>query len=106
MARKIIDVEQLNETLQDIPEKFSKWCMNHMRPMPIYYHRDGKIATCMCGKCGRGYVTRKKPVKMAQAVCERCNAKGYYQWMKATRPIYGVQTFYLLQKTKDEKPFQ
>lgn len=94
-------MEELFETLPEIPDDFREFCMSMVDPTPIYYRRRGKYADCRCGKCNAVYVVEGKPVKDTKTRCPRCNTEGVYHWMSETREKYDFFTVLLLQKRTD-----
>lgn len=97
------DIEALNATVPEVPSYFERWMQVHMPPVLIFYRREKKGASCMCGKCGIGYHTDETPERCAAAVCQWCGVKGIYEWKKVTRKRIENRFFSILQVTSDGK---
>lgn len=101
--KKPIDVELLKSVTPDLPDEFDGWIKDWMPRMQIFYRREKKGASCICGKCGMEYQTEDRPVRHEPAECSYCGQKGIYEWKKVTTPqMYDLQ-FAILQTTTDKR---
>lgn len=96
-------IKQLNDTVPGLPEFFPQWAQGYMPKIAIFYRRDKKGASCLCGKCNVGYHTEEIPVRRAAAVCPFCGNKGVYEWKKVTRTKTDDVFLAILQVTSDKK---
>lgn len=102
MANKTIDMEQAFATMPELPENFESNVIYRLPRIPIFYKRNGKIARCICGKCGMEYDTKEVPVRNYPARCPMCGNDGTWEWSKVTRPQYGQEDVTLVQCTSDK----
>lgn len=99
MAKRKLSMEELFKTLPELPKDFIKWCYSFLPEIPIYYKREGKIAECQCGKCGKHYVTGERPYRKEKAVCPHCENKGFYEWKRVTRAEFFEKGMFIVQRT-------
>ena len=100
---KKIDMEAAFATIPDVPEGFEDYCYNALPPIAIYYKRGKKMADCLCGKCGRLYVTGETPVRGENATCPICGNTGIWEWQRVKRCSFTLKDIVLLQCTTDKK---
>ena len=96
-------VEKMNDTVPALPEFFSRWSASYMPKVRIFFRRERKGASCLCGKCNVGYHTDETPVRGAYTVCPVCGNKGFYDWKTVTRPKTDKVYLAVLQVTTDKK---
>ena len=101
MAKKIIDMDQAFATMPELPRDFEKNCFAMTKGIPVFYKRKGKVAECICGKCGMSYETSEKPERDKRTVCPICGNKGFWEWSKVTRRRYEQKDITLIQCTSD-----
>lgn len=94
-------MEELFDTLPELPEEFKDWCYSFLPKIAIYYKRKGKIAECQCGKCGKRYTVIEQPSRNEKAFCPYCKNEGFYEWKKVTRGRWFDKGIFLIQTTTD-----
>ena len=115
-AKKIVPtMEELFDTMPEMPANWKDECMKNVPEIPIYYRIKGNYADCTCGKCGLDYKIRfragspdqefipmdKKPGRHEEAKCKLCGAEGLYEWKKCTNPFYMQFTVLMMQRCSD-----
>lgn len=98
---KEINMNELFQTLPELPKEFVNWCYLFLPRIAIYYQRKGKVAECQCGKCGMHYVVEGKPSRNEPAICPHCKNDGFYEWKKVTNGRFFQRSFFILQCTTD-----
>lgn len=93
-------MEELFDTLPDIPEGFREQCMDrYCEPTPIYYKRKGRYADCICGKCGKPFLREEKPVRFVKTQLGEIEKD---EWIrKATEEIHEEGLDELFEKVKE-----
>ena len=101
MAKKKFDWEVAFETIPEEPKGFKEYCYR-MMPLPaIYYKRKHKIAECICGNCGKFFVTTDIPIRKDTTTCPLCGNIGYWEWQRITYKSYFGSSVGLIQCTTD-----
>lgn len=101
MAKKKIEMQDLFKLLPELPEGFTEHCYSLLDDIPVYYKRIGKIAECLCGKCGKLYLTDEIPERNEKTVCRCCGNEGYWEWRRITYRKYDSHDITLIQNTAD-----
>ena len=99
---KSINMEEAFQTMPALPDGFEEYCYNMLPSIAIYYKRKGKIADCLCGKCGRLFVTHEVPVRNENARCPLCGNTGHWEWQKVTKQEWAQRDVCLIQCTEDK----
>lgn len=92
---------ELFEILNKIPDGFVDGCKSYADTVPIYYKRHKRYAECICGKCGKIFITSDRAYRGEKAKCMHCGTEGEYEWRKCTRTKCSYYTVVLVQRTKD-----
>lgn len=101
MAKQKPSMEEMFQTVPEIPEGFTEWCYSFLPKIAIYYRRKGKYAECRCGKCGREYIVEESPARHGKAHCPHCENIGFYEWKRITNESFFNGYMYLFQCTTD-----
>lgn len=99
-------------TVPELPKDFEETCYRGFKPPRIYYRREGKIAECVCGNCGKhfakGTVERSMkyedyilPRKGEEGICPHCGNKGPWEWKRVTHIFNEGYKMLILQETTD-----
>lgn len=105
-------MEQQFATVPALPEDFEETCYQLFAPVRIYYRREGKLANCICGNCGKHFVKGSikremqledysPPRKREIGTCPHCGNEGPWEWKKVTRKFYESYRMLILQETTD-----
>lgn len=109
---KKVDMEQQFATVPALPEDFEEVCYRMFSPVRIYYKREGKLANCICGNCGKhfikGSIKREMqpedylpPKKGEMGTCPHCGNQGPWEWKRVTHIFYESYNMLILQETTD-----
>lgn len=109
---KKVDMEQQFATVPSLPEDFEEVCYRMFSPVRIYYKREGKLANCICGNCGKhfikGSIKREvqpedylPPKKGEMGTCPHCGNQGPWEWKRVTHIFYESYNMLILQETTD-----
>ena len=85
------NMEQEFDTMPELPDDFQDVCFEKFINPRIYYKREKKIAKCVCGNCGAGFlkgqIKREMrpqdyeiPKKGETGTCPICGNEGEYEW--------------------------
>lgn len=110
--KKSVDMEKEFATIPELPEDFEEVCYQLLSPVRNYYRREGKIANCICGKCGKhfikGSIKREMqpedylpPKKGEIGMCPHCGNKGPWEWKRVTHIFHESYRMLILQETTD-----
>lgn len=94
-------MEELFETMPELPEWFEDDCKSYASPIPIFYKRNGKMADCRCGRCGREFTLKDKPERFVKTHCRMCGVEGLYEWKRVRLPKTEYYTVVIIQKRTD-----
>lgn len=110
--KKGIEMKSEFATMPELPEDFEEVCYQLFSPVRNYYKREGKIANCICGKCGKhfikGSIKREMqpkdylpPKKGEVGICPCCGNEGPWEWKRVTHIFYESYRVLILQETTD-----
>ena len=99
MAKR--NMEELFETMPELPLDFEDECRSYARPIPIFYRRKGKKAECTCGRCGYEFTREDKPERYVKTSCKVCGREGLYEWKRVVLPKTEYYTVVIIQKRTD-----
>lgn len=106
------NMEQEFATMPELPDDFQDVCFEKFVNPRIYYKREKKIAKCVCGNCGAGFlkgqIKREMqpqdyeiPKKGETGTCPICGNEGEYEWDRVTHRFYSSYTMLLIQRTTE-----
>lgn len=106
------NMEQEFDTMPELPDDFQDVCFEKFINPRIYYKREKKIAKCVCGNCGAGFlkgqIKREMrtqdyeiPKKGETGTCPICGNEGEYEWDRVTHRFYSSYTMLLIQRTTE-----
>lgn len=116
MAKRVIPtMEELFDTMPEMPKDWKDRCAENVPEVPIYYRIKGNYADCTCGKCGLEYKIRfkagspdqemipaaEKPSRFEKTKCKLCGTEGTYEWKRCTNPYFTQFTILMFQRCAD-----